>query len=171
MKFAFIITLCYNILVFHSYGESGKCYFKKGCIVTERYYLYSIISVLAIIVLILLIRLIHFKKKNYLPNIGEVYKNKIQLNPEDNVYNNHRDQEPAGKVGNFFDVQLRDPTVTISVPFDAISKNGRFLIITSSNQSFWVKPSYLKRRYSIKIGRKKSMKMVMKNLFKVKSKK
>lgn len=109
-------------------------------------------------VIALIIRLIVFKKYHYLPDIGEIYRNKIQLDPQDDVYENHRSKVPVGKVEDYFTVNFHKPTVNISVPFDAISKNGRFLIINSSNQAYWVKPSKCKRRYTINILREKKAK-------------
>ena len=90
-----------------------------------------------------------------MPNIGEVYKKKIQIDLKDFLFETHRSQTPVGTVEDNFNINLKFPTVSLSVPYEAISKNGRFLIINSSNQPYWVEPSRHHKKYVIKINRPK----------------
>lgn len=111
--------------------------------------------VLLIIVAVLFIRLFYIKKHHYLPNIGEIYDKKVQVDVKDFIYENHRSQTPVGKVEDYLNVSLGNSTLNIAVPYEAISKNGRFLILVSGNQPYWVEPSKYKKKYSLIIYRKK----------------
>jgi len=92
-----------------------------------------------------------------MPNIGEIRNKKVQVDVQDFIYENHRAQTPVGKVEDYLNVSLGNPTLNISVPYEAISKNGRFLIYVFGNQPYWVEPSKHKKKYSITIRRKKQI--------------
>ena len=131
--------------------------FYKGRVYFMEKFLYAAIVVLIFIVAALLIRLLYIKKFHYIPNIGEIHEKKVQVDPNDFIYENHRSQTPIGKVEDYLNISLGNPTLNIAVPYEAISKNGRFLIYVFGNQPYWVEPSNFKKKYSINVSRKKQI--------------
>lgn len=115
-------------------------------------FLYIVIITLVIIMIAAFIKLYLFKRNNYKPNNGDIYEGKITVALTDFVFESHDSKTELGTIGDFINCSFNDAKLEVALPYEAISKTGRFLVkLTENNitQRLWVEPTITNKNYTL----------------------